>query len=96
MEISKFIELLKEYNSDADITLTNSENICLSYICKDENGNELTKETTPMVFIEPMDLCPMCTSEYMNGDDMWCSAYDCACRDVEECYQFEELDERWW
>ena len=88
------INELKEYNPFAEVTLTTSEDICLSYICKDNHGNELTKETTGLIFIEPKDLCPICTSEYMNGDTMWCSFYDCACRDVEECYQFEELDER--
>ena len=94
MKIRDFIELLKEYNPDADITLTNSEDICLSYICEDiENGGKLTKEDTFLVFIEPKDVCPLCSSEYMNGDIMWCSFYDCACRDVEECYQFEEFDE---
>ena len=93
MLCKELIKQLKEYNPNADVTLTTSEDICISYICKDNQGNELTKETTGLIFIEPMDLCPMCTSEYMNGDTMWCSFYDCACRDVEECYQFEELDD---
>lgn len=39
--------------------------------------------------------CTKCCSHYMNGDDMWCSFYDCACRDVEECYQFEEFDDNY-
>ena len=93
MMVKKLIEELAEYNPDADITLTTSEDICLSYICKDSDGSSLDKKTTMQVFIEPMDLCPMCTSEYMNGDVMWCSSYDCACRDVEECYQFEEFED---
>lgn len=33
----------------------------------------------------------MCASEYMNGDERWCSSYDCACEDVEECYEYEEF-----
>ena len=92
MKISELIDSLNEYNQDADISLTTSEDICLSYICQDPStGKPLSKETTSLVFIEPLDNCPMCTSEYMNGDIMWCSSYDCACRDVEECYQFEEF-----
>ena len=93
MQCSKLIEELKKYNQEADVTLTTSEDICLSFICEDNNGNRLTPKTTKLVFIEPKDLCPMCTSEYMNGDIMWCSFYDCACRDVEECYQYEEFED---
>lgn len=91
MLVRDFIKELSSFNPDAEITLTNSEDICLSYICEDRNtGKELTKETTSLVFVEPKDICPMCTSEYMNGDIMWCNHYDCACRDVESCEEFEE------
>ena len=92
MLIKDFIKELSVYNPDADITLTTSENITTSFVCKDKMGNELTKKTTMQVFIEPMDNCPECTSEYMNGDVRWCSFYDKPCSDVEECYQFEEFD----
>lgn len=88
------IELLSTYNQDADITLTTSEDITVSYICKDLNGEPLTKKETMQCFIEPMDSCPECVHEYMNGDTRWCSFYDKECRKVEECYQFEEFDER--
>ena len=94
MKIKKLIELLKTYNQDADITLTTSEDITVSYICKDTNGNPLSKETTMQCFIEGMDNCPECVHEYMNGDDRWCSFYDKECKKVDECYQFEEFDER--
>ena len=94
MKIRKLIELLRTYNQEADITLTTSEDICISYICKDPNGNPLTKETTMQCFIEPMDQCPECVHEYMNGDTRWCSFYDKECEKVGECYQFEEFDER--
>ena len=94
MKVSELIEDLKSYNQDAEITLTNSETICLSYICKDrETGQSYDKSSTPIVFVEPRDLCPLCTSEYMDGDIMMCSSYDKPCREVEECYQFEEFDE---
>lgn len=87
------IKELKSYNQNADITLTTSEDICISYICKDNHGNELTKETTVQCFIEGMDQCPECVHEYMNGDERWCSFYDKICKEVEECYQFEEFTE---
>ena len=91
MKISDFIKELSKYNPNADITLTTSETISLSYICKDQNGNEFSPNDTPIVFIEPADCCIECTSEYMNGDVRWCSFYDKPCADVEECYQFEEF-----
>ena len=95
MKISKFIELLKTYNQNADITLTYSEDITLSYICKDKDYNDLTKEDTPIVFIEPVDECPQCVHEYMGDDDeRWCSFYGKPCKMIEECFQFEEFDER--
>lgn len=55
MKVCDFIKVLKEYNQDADITLTTSENITVSYICKDLKGNDLTKKTTMQLFIEPID-----------------------------------------
>lgn len=41
MKISDFIKELSTYNQNADITLTTSETITLSYICKDSYGKEL-------------------------------------------------------
>ena len=93
MKIKKLIETLKECNQEADITLTTSEDITISYICKDTDGNPLTKKTTMQCFIEPTDSCLECVHEYMNGDDRWCSFYDKECKSVDECYQFEEFDE---
>ena len=96
MKCSELIRELKEYNQDADVSLTTSEDITTSYICKDPNTDEkLTKKTTRQVFIEPMDSCPSCTSEYMNEEEdvMWCSFYDKPCRDVEDCDQYEEFYE---
>ena len=94
MLCGELIRKLGKFNPKADVTLTTSEDICLSFIFKDtDTGEVLTEKTTKQIFIEPTDSCPMCTSEYMNGDIMWCSFYDCACRDVEECYEFEEFHE---
>ena len=44
--IKDFIKSLETYNPNADITLTTSEDITLSYICDGVNGEELSKETT--------------------------------------------------
>lgn len=51
MKIKELINELKEYNQEADITLTTSETITLSFI-SDENG---TKKDTKQVFIEGCD-----------------------------------------
>ena len=96
MKIKDLILKLKAYNPNADITLTTSEDICLSYICEGRNGEELTPETTMLVFIEPTDECPECTHEYINSKDgvRWCSFYEKPCKDVEECNQF--IENKYW
>ena len=95
LKIRKLIEKLKAYNQEADITLTTSEDITISYICKDpKTDQDWTPQTTMQCFIEAMDECPQCVHEYMNGDERWCSFYDKVCKEVQECYQFEEFDER--
>lgn len=92
MKIKELIKELQQYNKNADITLTTSEDICLSYISVDPNTNErLTEKTTLQVFIEPSGICYSCASEYMNGDTMWCSFYDRACKDIKECFEYEEF-----
>ena len=94
MLVKEFIAKLEKYNPDAEITLTTSEDITLSYICKDKNGNDLSIKNTPIIFIEPMDECPQCVHEYVGDDDRrWCSFYNKPCRMVEECFQFEEFYE---
>jgi len=90
MKISDFIKKLERFNPNADITLTDSETITLSYV---DNDGKYTEKTTPIVFIEPADCCVECVHEYMNGDIKWCSFYDRPCTDVEECYQFEEFND---
>lgn len=94
MKVKELIKTLQKYNQEADVTLTTSEDITTSYISIDPNTQEkLTEQTTKQVFIKPCDLCPTCTSEYMEGDIRWCSFYDCACEDVEECNEYEEFYE---
>ena len=51
MKNSKLIEILQRYNPDADVSLTTSEDICISYIC--EGGD--TEKTTKQIFIEGCD-----------------------------------------
>ena len=58
MKIKTLINKLSEYNQDAEVTLTTSEDIFLSYIWIDSNGDKLNKQNTPLVFIEPIDNLP--------------------------------------
>jgi len=56
MKINHLISILKTYNQEANITLTTSEDITVSYICEDpKTKRELTPQTTRQVFIEPKD-----------------------------------------
>ena len=55
IKVTDLIDELKRYNPNADVTLTFSEDITLSYICKDIDGNELMPSDTMQVFIEPTD-----------------------------------------
>jgi len=93
MMIKDLIESLGKYNPNADITLTTSEDITLSYISETPDGEKLTIETTMQVFIEPTDSCPTCVHEY-NGDGLrMCGFYGKPCRLVDECFEFEEFVE---
>lgn len=87
------IEKLKEYNSEADVSLVDSEDITISYIHKDTDGNEFTINNTPQLFIEGVDLCPTCVHEYIEDDERICSFYGKPCRMVGECFQYEEYYE---
>ena len=94
MKVKTLIEKLKEFNQEADITLTTSEDICLSYICKNpDTGEKLTKTNTKQVFIEPTDECPSCFHECISEGKLWCSFYEKWCREVEECYQYLPMGE---
>ena len=86
MKINKLIDKLKNYNPNASITLTTSEDIILSYICEDSDGNKLNEKTTPLVFIEGCDACQRCE----HYDDEYCNAYEKNCEDVCSCSQFED------
>ena len=78
---------------DADVTTSISEDICIAYVSGNEDTVEYTKKTTPQVFIEPTDSCPVCEYNYMDdGEEVrWCSYYDKACKDVEKCYEWGDV-----
>lgn len=86
MKVKKLIAELKTFNQEADISLTTSEDICLSYIT--ENGADPT--TTKQVFIEPCDACKTCN--FYEG--RYCYAYRTWCESVTECYRYEEIGEQ--
>ena len=54
MKNKELIKELSKYNPDADVTLTTSEDIRVSYICG-VDGQEFDEETTPLLFIEGID-----------------------------------------
>ena len=52
MKVKELIKELKKFNPKADVTLTTSEDIILSYI---DWGGADNEKTTKQVFIEPCD-----------------------------------------
>lgn len=84
MKIEELVKELKDFNPKADISLKDSEDICISYICEDG----ATPQTTKQVFIEPCDYCQRCQFY----DDDYCRVYNKECSEVMECYQFIEDD----
>lgn len=89
MKVRELIQRLLEYNQDAEITTVFSEDITLAFIYTGENGEIFSKQSTPIVFIEPADSCPSCVHR---DDEGLCGFYGKPCADVEECYQFEEME----
>ena len=53
MKNNILIDELKKYNPDAEVVLTSSEDIFISYI---DNNGEFNKMNTPIIFIEGCDL----------------------------------------
>lgn len=93
MKVRELVQRLLEYNQDADISTSFSEDITLGFIFTNNDGKVFTKRTTPYVFIEPADSCPSCVHLYYECGEGMCSFYDKPCQEVEECYQFESDDE---
>lgn len=81
MLVKELIKELAEFNLEADVSLIDAEDICISYISTDG----ATKETTKQVFIEGADLCQTC---YYYDDD-YCLAYEDNPDKVTECYMYE-------
>lgn len=86
MKIIKLINELSQFNPNADVSLIDSDDICLSWIADDGEGSG--KKETMKVFIEGTDYCPRCAHE----DDGYCYFYQKDCSDVKKCCQFEEYD----
>lgn len=80
MKNRDLIQKLLLYNWDADVNLTNGEEITVSY----STHNNSTELTTKQIFIEPADICYECEHD----EDPYCNAYDCLQDEVAECYQF--------
>lgn len=80
MKVNELQKELKGFNPNANISLTDSEDICLSYISEDGADPMTTKQ----VFIEPCDFCQKCQFY----DDGYCRVYAKNCEDVIECFQF--------
>lgn len=92
MKVEDLIKSLQKYNPKADIGISidgyYESELYLSYICKDTDGKEQTPQTTKQVWIEGIDFCKDC--EFLASD--YCLAYNCEVNDVNECYQFKEID----
>ena len=91
MKVKDLIESLNNFNPNADIGVKNIDDeyvghLYVSYICKDENDNEINERETKQVWIEAIDLC--CNCQFFENN--YCNAYDCDADDVDECYQFVE------
>ena len=82
---SELIWELQQFNPDAEVSLIDSEDICLSYIS--ENGE--SKQTTERIFIEGADICQTCTF----FDDGYCIPYEKNADEVKDCYNYQrEVD----
>ena len=93
MKMKNLIEYCKTFNPDADVTLVDSEDITLSYIEKDVDGNVFKKETTPIVFIEGIDFYQECESEYISEDIKKCSFRDSECIGPQNCDNYNEFND---
>lgn len=91
MKVRELIKELLEFDMDADVTTPVSEDICIAYISAD-GEKKLSKKESRQIFIEPTDNCPSCSNNYMDdaSEERWCSYYDKPCKDVMECYQYED------
>ena len=74
MLLKNLLELLKDYNPEANVTLTTSEDIELSFIGED-------KYNARIIFIEGCDTVKSCY--YYNEE--YCNYYGTNCEEITEC-----------
>lgn len=91
MKVKDLIESLSHFNPNANVGVKTIDDeyvdqLYVSYICKDGDGNNIDADGTNQVWIEAIDLC--CNCQFF--DNNHCLAYDCNASDVDECYQFVE------
>ena len=75
MKNKDLIKHLSEFPSDAWVTTSRSEDICIGYL-KDEKT----------LFIDPSDCCPTC----IFYDDGYCSEHKTECFNVDGCDNYLE------
>ena len=93
MKVGQLIESLKNMNPNADVGIKTIDGVYMdqlyvSYICKDNEENEISERETNQVWIEAVDLCSNC--QFFENN--YCNAYCCNSSDVDECYQFVEIN----
>ena len=94
MKNRDLIKKLLGFNLDADISLIDSEDIMLSWICEDETLNTWeSKNNTMKIFIEGTDIQPHCQHEYMLNNTLHCKIYGEQCSEVKECFEYLDNNE---
>lgn len=93
MKVSQLIDCLKSFNPNANVGVKTVDDLYVdqlyvSYICEDGNGKKLSKDKTEQVWIEAIDFCLNC--QFLENNN--CLAYDCDVSEVDECYQFVEVE----
>lgn len=83
MKVKQLIKELKEFNPNADVSLTTCNDINVSYI----SSGGATKETTKQIFIEEENTCESCAFHDGGG---YCNEYKKPVENVEECYHYLE------
>jgi len=87
MKVKELITELLEFNLNAEVTLTTSEDIQLSYI-NGTGDNEFDKASSPVVFIEGCNKYDYHNCAWI--DKEYCTFYNKDCALIKECYAYEE------
>lgn len=88
MKVKDLINSLKEYNPNANVVLTTSEEIFLSFI-GDENTS---KKNAEVVFIEGCDFCASC----YYYDIEYCKFYEDYCYSINDCEIFDKEGQKYY